>query len=203
MKALEALSRTAASFAPRTARGFVLPSLLFFTDPARVADPEAVAERLPQGAGVIFRAFGADDARERGLRLRAIADARGLLLLVGADIELAEAVGADGVHLPERLREMAPALRTGKPDGLITLAAHDRDAVLAGSTSDIDAMVVSPVFASNSPSAQAPLGVSGLRSLVSATDTPLYALGGIRAGTVEDLEDSGIVGIAAVEAFAP
>jgi thiamine-phosphate pyrophosphorylase len=202
LKELEALSRTAARFAPRTARGFVLPSLLFFTDPTRVADPEAVAERLPRGAGVVFRAFGAADARDQGLRLRAIADARGLILLVGADIALAEAVGADGVHLPERLRGEAAGLRARKPDGLITVAAHDDGAVRAGSTADIDALVVSPVFASNSPSAGTPLGVAGLKALVAATDKPVYALGGIRAESVKSLEDMGIVGVAAVEALA-
>lgn len=199
---LEALSRTAATFAPRTARGIVLPSLLFFTDPARVADPEAVAQRLPRGAGVVFRAFGAADAMDQGLRLRAIADARGLVLLVGADIALAEAIGADGVHLPERLRDAAAALRADKPNGLITLAAHDEGAVRAGSTADIDALVVSPVFASNSPSAGTPLGVAGLKALIAATDKPVYALGGIRAESVKSLEGMEIVGVAAVEALA-
>ena len=198
----EVLSRTAASFSPRTARGIRLPSLLFFTDPARVAEPEAVAQCLPRGAGVVFRAFGAADARERGLRLRAIADARGLILLVGADFELAEAVGADGVHLPERLRDMAASWRAKKPSGLITLAAHDRDAVLAGGTPAIDALVVSPIFESNSPSAGSPLGVEGLCALVALTDKPVYALGGIRAATARQLENTGVVGLAAVEALA-
>jgi thiamine-phosphate pyrophosphorylase len=202
MDELEALSRTAATFAPRRARGFTLPSLLFFTDPARVPDPEAVAERLPRGAGVVFRAFGAADAEVQGRRLRAIADARGLILLVGADQVLARAIGADGVHLPERLRDSAPSLRAQHPDGLITIAAHDLEAVRAASVLDADALVVSPIFASNSPSAGTSLGVEGLGKLVAATRTPLYALGGIRAGNVSGLENARIVGLAAVEAFA-
>ena len=199
---LEVLSRTAATFPPRTARGIALPSLVFFTDPARVADPEAVAERLPRGAGLVFRAFGAADAEARGRRLRAIADAQGLILLVGADEILADAIGADGVHLPERARASAPALRARRPDGLITVAAHDLNAVRAASALDVDALVVSPVFNSNSPSAGLPLGIEGLIALVAATDKPIYALGGIRAQTAESLRNTGIVGLAAVEALA-
>lgn len=198
---LEVLSRTAATFPPRTARGIVLPSLLFFTDPARVAHPEAVAQRLPPGAGVVFRAFGAPDAVAQGRRLKAIADERGLILLVGADETLADAVGADGVHLPERSGDLASALRARRPNGLITVAAHDLNAVGAASALDVDALVVSPVFTSNSPSAGAPLGVDGLVALVAATDKPIYALGGIRAQTVEALKTTGIVGVAAVEAL--
>lgn len=189
------------TFAPRTARGLALPSLLFFTDPNRVPDPEAVAERLPRGAGVVFRAFGAADAVAQGLRLRAIADRCGLVLLAGADEALARSIGADGLHLPQRTRETASLLRTRQPDWLITIAAHDREAVMAASALRADALVVSPVFESNSPSTGTPLGVEGLSALVSATDTPVYALGGIRAVTVESLRNTGIVGLAAVEAF--
>jgi len=180
----------------------VLPALLFFTDPARVADPEAVAQRLPRGAGVVFRTFGAPDAIEQGLRLRAITTARELILLVGADIALAETIGADGVHLPERLRDQAAALRRLRPKVLITVAAHSRAAVKAAGALDVDALVVSPVFASNSPSAGPPLGLEGLSALVRATGKPVYALGGLRPETAEGLEKTGIVGLAAVEALA-
>jgi thiamine-phosphate pyrophosphorylase len=199
---LEALSRTAAAFAPRTARGLSLPNLLFFTDPARVADPEAVARRLPVGAGVVFRAFGAADAIDQGRRLRAIASERGLVLLVGADPDLAEAIAADGVHLPQRLMALLPVLHERWPARLVTLAAHDLTAVEAGARAGVDALVISPIFASNSPSAGRPLGVERLRTLVAATSLPVYALGGVRADTVSQLANTGIVGIAAVEALA-
>jgi thiamine-phosphate pyrophosphorylase len=61
--------------------------------------------------------------------------------------------------------------------------------------------VASPVFASRSPSAGRPLGLEGLKAIVEAVETPVYALGGVRADTVERLLGSGIVGIAAVEAL--
>lgn len=199
---LEVLSRTAATFPPRTVRGVTLPHLLFFTDAARVQSPEAVAERLPRGAGIVFRAFGAGEAIQQGLRLRAIADTRGLLLLAGAEAELAEAIRADGLHVPERMADQIPRLREGRPAWLITTAAHGQPAVSAAEQAGADAVVVSPVFPSNSPSAGVPLGIDGLRVLVSATALPVYALGGVRAKTVSQLTGSGIVGLAAVEALA-
>lgn len=198
---LEVLSRTAAAFPPRTVRGIILPNLLFFTDPARVPSPEAVSERLPRGAAVVFRAFGATNAVEQGQRLRAIADSRGLLLLVGADAELAETIGANGLHIPERLAEKIPALRQAHPAWLITAAAHSLEALRQAEQAGADAAIVSPVFPSNSLSAGTPLGVAGLRMLVSATSLPVYALGGVHADTASQLADSGIVGLAAVEAL--
>jgi thiamine-phosphate pyrophosphorylase len=199
---LDVLSSAAAAFPPRTARGRVLPGLLFFTDPRRVAHPETVAERLPRGAGVVFRAFGASDAVDQGRRLRAVADARGLLLLAGAHPGLAEGIGADGLHMPERLSGEIPRLRAEHGRYLFTVAAHDSTAVQAAERAGADAVVISPIFPSNSPSAGAALGVEGLKALVAATTLPVYALGGVRAHTVTSLIGSGVAGIAAVEALA-
>ena len=198
---MEVLSRTAARLRPWLVRGKPLPNLLFFTDPVRTPDPERVAERLPTGAAVVFRAFGASDATDRGLRLREITRRRGLMLLVGADEALALSVQADGLHLPERLAADLPGLRAAHPDWLITIAAHSEAAAKGGSAAGADALVVSPVFPSASPSASAPHGVEGLKAMVAAVTTPVYALGGVRADTVAQLADTGIVGIAAVEAL--
>ena len=198
---MEALSRTVARLRPWLVRGKPLPNLLFFTDPERTPDPEDVAERLPAGAAVVFRAFGAPDAAARGARLREITRRRGLSLLVGADAALALAVEADGLHLPERLADLAPDLRAAHPGWLITLAAHNEAAARNGAAIGADALVVSPIFPSRSPSASAPLGVEGLKRIIEAVQTPVYALGGVRADTVARLLDTGIVGIAAVEAL--
>ena len=198
---MDALSRTAARLRPWPVRGKPLPNLLFFTDPARTPDPERVAERLPAGAAVVFRAFGAPDAEEQGLKLREITRRRGLVFLVGADEALALAVAADGLHLPERLAADLPRLRAARPDWLITIAAHGAAAAKAGAAAGADALVVSPVFPSASPSAGTPLGVEGLEAIVAAVTTPVYALGGIRADTAGRLAQTGIVGIAAVEAL--
>jgi len=198
---MDALSRTAARLRPWLVRGKPLPNLLFFTDPDRTPAPESVAERLPQGAAVVFRAFGAPDAEVRGRGLRDITRRRGLLLLVGADEALAARVEADGLHLPQRLSADLSAIRARHPEWLITVAAHDEGAARAGQAAGADALVVSPVFPSASPSAGTPLGMEGLKRIVGAVETPVYALGGVRADTVKRLLGSGIVGIAAVEAL--
>ena len=178
-----------------------LPALLFFTDPARTPDPEAIARRLPPGAAVVFRAFGATDAEARGARLLAIARERRLKLLIGADAGLAARLGAHGVHLPERLAHRARRLKAAHPDWLITAAAHSpraaRRALLAGA----DAVVVSAVFPSRSASAGPPMGPVRLAILTRGLGGPAYALGGVDNKTARRLKDAGLVGLAAVDAF--
>ena len=178
-----------------------LPALLFFTDPVRTPDMEAIATRLPRGAGIVFRAFGAPDAAAQGARLAAIARARRLLLLVGADPRLAAAIGAHGVHLPERLAHRAGAVRRAHPGWTVTAAAHSARAARTARAAGADAVVVSSVFASRSPSAGPPIGPVRLAALVRQAGLPVYGLGGIDNETARRLRDAGLVGLAAVDGF--
>jgi thiamine-phosphate pyrophosphorylase len=193
------LRRTAALLERRRAAGKGLPALLFFTDPVRTPAPEAAAGLLPPGAGVVFRAFGDPDAEAAGLRLGRIARARGLKLLAGADEALAARIGADGVHLPERLAWRARRIKARRPGWIVTAAAHSPRAARRARAAGADAVVVSPVFPSRSPSAGTPLGVLRLALLARRAGLPVYALGGVNAATAGRLGGLPLAGLAAVE----
>jgi thiamine-phosphate pyrophosphorylase len=154
--------------------------------------------RLPAGAAVIYRAFGSEAAETEGRALRQLARARRLVFLVGADAELATRLGADGVHLPERLMHLAPRLRQGNPNWLITTAAHDPRAIAAAGLLRLDAVLVSAVFVSESPSAGKPLGTLRFATLVRQARLPVIALGGIDVVTAVRLANSGAAGLAAI-----
>jgi thiamine-phosphate pyrophosphorylase len=174
-----------------------LPWLYLLTDPARTPDPARLAERLPRGAAVIYRHFGAPGREETARRLARICRARGLALLIGADPKLARLVGAAGVHWPERL---IPGARS--EFRLETCAAHSRRALARAAAAGMDAALLAPVFASRSPSAARPLGALRARSLARSARLPVIGLGGITARTGRQLLESGFAGLAAVEALA-
>lgn len=175
---------------------------MFVTDPGRTPDPAAIARRLPAGAGIVFRAFGAADGLETARALRAIAEARGLILLVGLDEAMAAACGAHGLHLPERAVGEAPAIRRRHPGWLITGAAHDAAAVARAAAAGLDAALLSPVFPSASPSAGKAMGLEAFARIARSAALPVYALGGVTAATAPKLIGSGAAGIAAVESVA-
>ncbi|WP_374469468.1 thiamine phosphate synthase [Phenylobacterium sp.] len=196
------MRRTAALLGRRAAGRKALPPLLFFTDPVRTPDPEAVAAALPAGSAVVLRTFGAPDAEAQAHRLLAIARARRLKLLIGADAALAARVGAHGVHLPQRLAFRARPLKAADPRWTVTAAAHSLRAARAALASGADAAVVSVAFASNSPSAGRAIGPVRLARLARDAGGPVYALGGINDATARRLADAGLVGLAAVEGLA-
>lgn len=190
--AAQALNRAVAAVSPAAGR---LPPLLFFTDAARTPRPWETAARLPAGAGVVFRHFGAPDALDQARRLRQATHAAGVRLLIGLDADLALAVQADGVHLPERALSAAYGLSGRNPDWILTGAAHSMKAVKRAR--DLDALVLSPVFQAGGASASRPaLGLEGLADLAAAAPCPTYALGGITAENADSVK--GVSGLAAV-----
>lgn len=194
------MEATARKLGARGAAGKA-PALYAFTDPERTADPLAMAGRLPSGAALVYRAFGAHDAVEQGRALRRATRARGALLLVGDDERLAEAIGADGLHLPERRLHMAPRIRARRARWIITGAAHGASALRRAERAGVDAAVLSSVFASRSRSAGAPMGEIRFALLARSAKTPVIALGGVNARTARRLVGTGAAGLAAVEAW--
>lgn len=191
-----ALNRAAAAVSPAVAG---LPPLLFFTDPARTPRPWETAARLPAGAGVVYRHFGAPDAREVAGRLRRATRRAGVRLLIGADVDLADSVGADGLHLPERALDEASSVRGRRPDWIVTGAAHGPVAGVEA----LDAVVLSPVFPAGGASSGRPaLGPGGFAALAVAIGRPAYALGGLTAENAVSLIGRGACGIAGVDGVA-
>lgn len=186
-----------------SANGRDLPALFYVTDPKRTPHPEEIVAHLPAGAGVIYRHFGDPHAEAHARVLRTLCDDNGVKLLIGQDVELAEEVAADGVHLPERALANAPDVRERHHDWLITGACHGCERLDLAEVTALDAIFISPVFASQSPSAKgvAPLGLRGIQSFCDLSPVPVVGLGGIGADNAEQLTHSGLAGFGAVEAF--
>ena len=199
----KALNRQAAHVSPAVRR---LSPLIFMTDPERTPRPWEVARRLPAGAAVIHRGFGLPEATDQAARLREITLEVGALLLVGLDIGLAAAIGADGVHLPERALDQVRAARAANLP-LVTVAAHSAAALTGAGEAGADAVILSPVFVTRSRSGGAPIGPAKFRQLADQAEVPVYALGGVTAGNVKMLKGKRACGICAIDgvvtAFGP
>ena len=181
----------------RDAGAPAIPSLYFFTDPERTPNPLAAARRLPRGTAVVYRHFGTEDRERTARKLAALCRSRGLVLMIGADAELAEACGADGLHWPERLMPRA----RGTAFRLVMAAAHSAKAVAKVGEAGLDACVLSPIFPSRSASAQSALGLFSASQIARASAIPVIALGGVNARNVTRLSGRGFAGVAAIDAL--
>jgi thiamine-phosphate pyrophosphorylase len=193
------LARAAARLAVRS--GYELPALILMTDDERLADPLAAARALPRGSMVILRARKAPQRGRLAIALRRIARARGLKLLIADDPALAAAIGAHGIHLPQTLAQDAAHWRALRPSWFITVAAHSLSSAMR--VCHADAMIVAPVFPTQSHPGGTTLGALRLRLIAQQVHIPIYALGGIDSGTVRSLVGAKLAGLAAIGALSP
>ena len=90
-------------------------------------------------------------------------------------------------------------------DALVTLSVHSAKGMISARQISVDAVLISPVFPTNSHPNAATLGPMRFASLVKDCPCPVYALGGMSETRLKRLgtfRAHNIVGYAAIEAFA-
>ncbi len=155
-----------------------IPPLIVLTDPARLPDPIALATHLPKGCAIIYRHFGDPDARKISKEASTICAKRGLVFLVSCATDVPPGPGM-GVHFPQKMHDAIPDWRKGYPTCIFTAAAHDTKSAKRALALGANAVLLSPVFDSNSPSAGAALGADKVAHMSKNIPGPVYALGGV------------------------
>lgn len=177
-----------------------LPPLIMVTDSTRLPDPVPTVAQLRPGDAVLLRHYDAPNRRALALALAQACRAARVKLIVAADLNLARAVGADGVHYPQGL--VPHGNRPPPTKGLLlTVAAHSERALKAADHVGADAALLSPVFPTESHIGAAVLGITRFAALVRSSRVPVFAMGGVTASCAPRLYGSGVVGIAAIGAF--
>lgn len=164
-------------------------------------DIRALAKTLPKGVGIIIRSN--DQMKRAALAQTAIAAARprGIAVLIAADWKLALELRADGCHLPEAMMARARALKQMKPAIILTAAAHSLAAILKARSARLDAVLISPVFQTQSHPGTAHLGARGFSALARSAHMPAYALGGITAHNAHSLRSTRAMGLALIRGW--
>ena len=186
--------------------------LIVITD-AGLAHPrsvtDVVAAALAAGAPAIQLRLKDAPAREifrQGTALRALTEAAGALLFINDRVDVALAVGADGVHVgPDDLpvhAVRAAARAAGRPRLLVGASTDDpataRRLVDAGAHS----IGCGAVFGTTSKAevGDERIGTDRLREVVAAVDRPVVGVGGITPDNVERVAETGAAGCAVISA---
>lgn len=138
-------------------------------------------------------------------RLRDLTTDAGVPFIVDDRLDVALAVGADGVHLGQSDLHPVDARRVAGHDLIIghSVSCIDEiEAVGEWPEGTVDYLGVGPVFATpTKPDAAAPLGIDGVREVLYDADLPAVAIGGIKDIHVAPLRDAGAAGVAVVSAI--
>jgi thiamine-phosphate pyrophosphorylase len=110
-----------------------------------------------------------------------VARRNGVQLLINDRVDIALAVGADGVHLGQDDMPPEAARKLLGPNAIIGYSTHNVEQAIAAIKMPIDYLAIGPIFGTTTKSDAAPvLGLDGLRTVRRAIGAfPLVAIGGI------------------------
>ncbi|HXQ24561.1 MAG TPA: thiamine phosphate synthase [Candidatus Acidoferrales bacterium] len=127
---------------------------------------------------------------------------QGARLLINDRIDVALAVGADGVHLPGGSFTPADARAVLGPQALIGASTHNLEQAQRAAAGGADFIVFGPIF--DTPAKRqygAPVGLQALGVVTEKVTLPVLAIGGIMGERVESVRQHRVYGVAVISAI--
>ena len=147
--------------------------------------------------------LGAGELLALGRELLGLCRRYGARLLLNDRVDIALAIGADGVHLPADSFAPGDARHLLGPRAVIGVSTHSLDDARAAQQAGADFIAFGPIF--DTPSKRTfgpPLGLESLAAVTHAVTLPVLAIGGIGAQQVAPVRAHGAHGIAVIAAIA-
>lgn len=127
---------------------------------------------------------------------------RGVPLIVNDRVDVALAVGADGIHVGQDDMPVDLVRSLVGPAVLIGLSITNEAELRRPDAAAADYLGIGPIFLqATKPDAAPPLGLRGLATLCTAASRPVLAIGGIGPHNAGDVMAAGADGLAVVSAI--
>ena len=182
------------------------PCLCLVTD-RKLCGADALEERV---AAAVSGGVDMVQVREKDLpagellklarRLRAITSGKAMLV-INDRLDVALAVEADGLHLPEDSIAVRDARDVAPPRLLVSKAVHDSAGAVQATDDGADFLVLGTIFPSQSKPGGRTGGLDLLRDVTSATRVPVLAIGGIDSSNAASVMEAGAQGVAVISAI--
>jgi thiamine-phosphate pyrophosphorylase len=133
----------------------------------------------------------------------AVAAQCGVRLIINDRVDVALAVGANGVHLGQDDMPPEAARKLLGERAIVGYSTHNVEQAIQASKLPINYLAIGPIFSTATKSDTAPvLGLEGLRAVRRVIgDFPLVAIGGITAANARDVITAGADSVAVISAL--
>ncbi len=140
------------------------------------------------------------DLYELAKRIKEVTEERARLL-VNNRMDIALAVGADGVHLPENGLPTVVARRLAGPKFLVGRSVHTAESAVDAESDGADFLIAGTIFPSSSHPEGRTQGTEFVHVLREKISIPFLAIGGVTPENVSHLVDAGASGAAVITAI--
>ena len=162
---------------------------------------EVVETLLKAGVTCVqLREKEAEDALilQEAQELKELCHRYGVPFLVNDRPDLAQAVGADGVHVGQEDTGLVEARNLLGANALLGGSAHTVEEALAAQAAGADYLGCGAVFGSGTKHNVSQMSLETLTALCQAVDIPVVAIGGVSLDNLPLLAGTGIAGVAVI-----
>lgn len=138
---------------------------------------------------------------QRAYAVKQITDKYRIPLLIDDRLDIAQAVGAAGVHLGQKDLPIDVARQILGPDAIIGATTKTMNQARLAVEQGADYLGVGAIFPTTTHVETVRTSVDTLRAIKQAVDIPVYAIGGLNADNVETVKPAGVDGVAVVSAI--
>lgn len=133
--------------------------------------------------------------------VKQVTDAYEIPLLINDRVDIAMAVGADGVHLGQKDLPIQAARNLLGADKIIGVTANTVELAVEAMKSGADYLGAGDVFGTSTKSDTKHLSLEKLAEICRVVDIPVVAIGGITTHNIHRLRDTGVDGAAVISAI--
>ena len=138
------------------------------------------------------------DFYEKALKVKEICKNYGALFVINDRLDIAQVVGADGVHLGQSDMPIEKAREILKDKFLIGATARNVEEAKRAELSGADYIGSGAIFGTNTKDNAKKMEMEELKKIVASVKIPVFAIGGINIDNVSSLKNIGLQGICAV-----
>ena len=130
--------------------------------------------------------------------MKALAAAYHVPFVINDNVELALAIGADGVHVGQDDMEAGKVREKLGPDKIIGVSAHSVEEAVEAEKNGADYLGAGAVFSTSTKGDAGALSMETLKAICSSVSIPVVAIGGIKEENILSLKGTGVAGAAIV-----
>ena len=138
------------------------------------------------------------DFYEKALKVKEICKNYGVLFIINDRLDIAQVVGADGVHLGQSDMPIEKAREILKDKFLIGATARNVEEAKRAELLGADYIGSGAIFGTSTKDNAKKLEMEELKKIVASVKIPVFAIGGINIDNVSSLKNIGLQGICAV-----
>ena len=171
---------------------------------AKARDLAWIADRAIRGGADVIqlrdKAASAQALIEEAKRCVQLTKAAGVPLIINDRVDVAVAVGADGVHLGQDDLPVSVARQILGPGRIIGASTHSLKQALEADRAGVDYLAVGPIYPTPTKPEASSVGASLISQVKAQVQRPLVTIGGIDQTTLPEVLAAGATCVAVVRA---